>query len=301
MYHLPDQFVQTILGVHKDAGEAWLLQFERNLSAIAGKWGLALSAPYALSYNYVAPVRLQDGTEAVLKLCVPSDDFRAELGALQCFQGRGMCKLLAFDEEMGALLLERVSPGHTLAAIKDDETATRIAAGVMKQLRTPAPANANFPTVAAWASGLAKLRQHFGGGTGPIPEHSVRKAEQLFQHLIGTSESTYLLHGDLHHENMLAAGEKKWLAIDPKGVIGEAEFEVVSFLLNQWPTEHVEKTIRRRIEIFVQELGLQGERVIAWAFCHTILSAWWYIEDQVDGKEAALQKALVFERILERL
>jgi streptomycin 6-kinase len=55
----------------------------------------------------------------------------------------------------------------------------------------------------------------------------------------------------------------------------------------------------RRIELFVEELQLDKARVLAWAFSHAILSAWWNIEDQTNGAEHSIQMALIFEQLME--
>lgn len=172
-----------------------------------------------------------------------------------------------------------------------------VAAGVMKKMRTPAPRPSPFPTTADWAKGLASLRHHFNGGTGPIPENLVVKAESLYPWLNETVKNPQLLHGDLHHDNILAGRKGTWLAIDPKGVIGEMEYEVISFLMNHLPEADPIAAIRRRVDLFVKELHLQRERVLAWAFCHTILSAWWYVEDGDDCIEEAVEKAMLFARL----
>ena len=127
----------------------------------------------------------------------------------------GAVKLLDADPDLGALVLERLKPGSSLADLPDDAQATSIAAGVIERLRRPAPDGHPFPTVAEWAAGLDTLRSWFDGGTGPLPAPLVERAEALFAELIATTGTPVLLHSDLHHENILAAEREPWLAIDP--------------------------------------------------------------------------------------
>ncbi|OXM85316.1 aminoglycoside phosphotransferase family protein [Paenibacillus rigui] len=302
-YPLPEKLVQTILGVHGQKGEQWLREFDELLAHCEQKWSLQVQAPpspYPLSFNFVAPVRFEDGREAVLKLSVPSKESVTELSALRLYQGRGMVQWLDADLGRGILLIEKLQPGKTLKSIQDDEEATRIAAQVMRRLKTPAPASSVFPSVADWAQGLKKLRLHFNGGTGPMPEDMVAKAEARYQELLSSVSTLQLLHGDLHHENILSAAREPWLAIDPKGVIGEAEYEVISFLMNHLPEaeQHRDLIIQRRAELFAQELNLNPRRVYAWGYCHAILSAWWCIESQTGGMENSLHAAARFDRLL---
>ena len=86
--------------------------------------------------------------------------------------------------------------------------------------------------MAEWGDGFKRLRARFGGGSGPLPSALVGEAEALFAALLDTAGAPVLLHGDLHHYNILAAGGGRWLAIDPKGVVGEPAFEVVALMHN---------------------------------------------------------------------
>ncbi len=302
---LEEDFIQRIIGVHKEAGRRWLDGIDDLIAWCEEKWSVQVLAPFPLSYNFAEPAALNDGKQAVIKLCVPAGkEFYTELEAIRLYNGNGMARLLDADEERGALLLERLCPGLTLKSVESDDEAVIIAANIMKKLNIPVPAAhvERFPSVAQWAKGLTRLRERFGGGTGPIPERTARKAEELYPKLIATIAHPVLLHGDLHHENILSAEREPWLAIDPKGLIGEAEYGVIQFLMNHLPESGQAALTKRRIEIFAEELGLRQERIAAWAFCHSVLSAWWCIEDNADveeGVEWALRMADIFDSLME--
>jgi streptomycin 6-kinase len=93
-----------------------------------------------------------------------------------------------------------------------------------------------------------------------------------------------LLHGDLHHENILAARREPWLSIDPKGVVGEPAYEVGALLRNPnrrilaWP--NLARVMERRIRQLSDELGF--ERVRGWGMSQAILAAVWSCEDGAD-------------------
>jgi streptomycin 6-kinase len=179
-----------------------------------------------------------------------------------------------------------------LSSIMDDQRATSIAVQVMRQLWRPAPFEHSFPTVEKWAAGLKRLRQCFDGGTGPLPAHLVEEAERLFDELIGSMDEAALLHGDLHHDNILAAERQPWLVLDPKGLVGEPAYEVGALLRNQLPqdlkTPPVSRILRRRIDQFAEELGFDRQRLRAWGLAQAVLSAWWSIEDHAYGWEQAM-------------
>jgi streptomycin 6-kinase len=137
--------------------------------------------------------------------------------------------------------------------------------------------------VADLAVGLADLRAEFGGATGPFPARLVEMAESLFADLLASSAEPVLLHGDLHHYNILAAGREPWLAIDPKGVSGEPAYEVGALMRNPRPSLYhwpdLERLLARRLDILTETLALDRQRLLAWSVAHQVLDAWWDYDD----------------------
>ena len=295
MFVVPDAFIRKQFEIHGPAGRAWLDRLPDILAGAAQQWGLTLGPPVpALSYHYVGLATRADGTPVVVKACSPTGEFPLETAALRLFAGRGAVRLLATDPAREVMLLERLTPGTPLAdlAATDEEAATAIAAGVMRALWRPAPPEHDFPTVADWAAGLGRLRAGFGGGTGPFPAALVEEAEQLFADLLATQAAPVVLHGDLHHGNILAAERAPWLALDPKGVVGEPAYEVGALLRNPMPDiaawPHLDRVLARRLDILSAELGLDRARLRAWALAQAVLSGWWSYEDHGHGWEPAI-------------
>jgi streptomycin 6-kinase len=184
-------------------------------------------------------------------------------------------------------MVERLEPGTPLSYLvgpdgaKDDET-TLIAAEVMPQLWRPLEPGHPFQTVEYLAKGLGRLRQTFNGGAGPFPAHLVTAAEALYAELMPSQGPRVLLHGDLHHENILL-GQHGWLAIDPQGFAGEAEYEVGALLRNPtpqvatWPD--LPRRMARRLDLLSERLGFDRQRLWGWALAQAVLSLWWDYED----------------------
>ncbi len=286
---IPDDFARTIVELYEAAGAQWLKQLPTLIADCERQWSLTVHPPFPhLSYNYVAPAVRADGVEVVLKVGFPNLELRAEIETLRLCDGHGMVQLLEADSEQGALLLERLKPGTTLSTLTNDEQATSIAAQVMRQLWRPVPPEHSFPSVAKWAAGLRRLRDHFGGATGPFPARLVEEAETLFVELMSSMAEPMLLHGDLHHENILAAERQPWLALDPKGMVGEPAYEVGALLRN--PSQllaapqpgHI---LARRVDQLAEELGFDRARLRGWGLAQAVLSAWWSIEDHGHGWE----------------
>jgi streptomycin 6-kinase len=282
--NLPTHFVKTVTSTFTGGAE-WLENLPNLLAECEQRWGLvAHPTNFTLSYNYVAPATLADGTEIVLKVGVPNRELRTEIAALRIYDGRGCVRLLVADPDAGILLLERLSPGEMLTIVTDDDEATRLAALAMQTLWRPLPAVHNFPSVAEWAGGLTKLREEFGGGTEPYDQKLVETAESLFIDLLTSSSEPVLLHGDLHHYNILSAGDG-WKAIDPKGVAGEPAYEVGALLRNPFTIfaePDLKRITARRLDILAETLDMDRERLRQWSLAQAVLSAWWSYEDGGD-------------------
>ncbi len=292
-WHTPTKFAQTTIGLYGETGANWLKNLPALIADCEKRWGLTVKRPFPnLSYNFAATAVRADGTEVVLKIGVPNPELLTEIEALRLYDGRGIVRLLDADPEQGIMLLERLQPGTPLVTVEDDEEATAVAAQVMQNLWQPAPPSHSFPTVEKWAQGMVKLRREFDGGTGPFPPQLVETAESLFAELLATQAEPVLLHGDLHHWNILRAQRAPWLALDPKGVVGEPAYEVGAWLRNpidritDWPD--LKRMQARRIDQFVERLGVERERLVGWGIAQAVLSAWWSYEDGGHVGEGAL-------------
>ena len=280
---VPGSLAATITGVYGPAAAPWLAGIADTIAGCEREWNIEVGEPFpGLSFNFVLHAAGAAGTPLVLKLGFPSQEIACEMHALRAYNANGAVRLVESDPSIAALLLERVEPGDTLLTVADDAEATRIAASVMRQICVAQPSGTSFPSVADWGLGFERMRKKFDGGCGPMPEAIVSRAESLFAELVSSSESPILLHGDLHHGNILRSHDG-WLTIDPKGVIGEPAYEVGSFMRN-WapgmlPTPDPVAHFARRLDIFADELDLPRERLRDWTFAQAVLSAWWCIED----------------------
>jgi len=261
----------------------------RKLEALASRWKLEIGEPFDYeSLSYVAAAMRETGEKAVLKVELLRGELKSEIAALRFWNGGTAVRLLEADERMGALLLERLEPGDCLVGVPEDE-ACSIAASVMRGLWKPPPSRRGFPEVTGWCKGFGRLREFYGGGTGPFPALAVETAERLAQDLASERTGSMLLHGDLHHFNVLRAERLPWVAIDPKGVVGDPAFEVGPFLANEWQSSADPAALAaRRLDAFASELGIERRRLRAWALVHAVLSAWWGVEDQGSCSESAL-------------
>jgi streptomycin 6-kinase len=215
-------------------------------------WSLTLGERYDYSYVSIAVrAELPDGTPAVLKVGWPHPEAEHEAAALAHYDGRGAVRLLAHDAERNALLLERCEPGTALLELPDEEEAFRIAAGVLRRLwRAPAEAHP-FDLLSDLAAGWEALP---GLDAGLVRELAASQGELV------------VCHQDFHRGNVLRAEREPWLAIDPKPVVGEREFDTAA-LLRDGPGDFA-----HRLDLLSAELALDRERMRLWGIVHAV--AW---------------------------
>jgi streptomycin 6-kinase len=296
---IPGPFAQHVRNLLGEVGADWLRDLPGLISRLAERWSIEVGAPFALSYNFVARARRHDGTEAVIKIAPPWEDGELvqEIHALRVYAGDGACRLLEADSDLGALLLERLRPGTMLrdVAASDDDHATRIGAEVMQRLWRPAaelPERGRFRPLAEWFRAFPRHRA-FYGGAGPFPPAVLEHAEARVRDLLVSASREVLLHADFHHDNVLASERSGWLAIDPKGMVGDPGYEAGPFLLNPDPGGPAKGAglLNRRLDIFAEALAYDRARLRDWAIAHAVLSACWTAENNGDGWQPAIAAA----------
>lgn len=139
------------------------------------------------------------------------------------------------------------------------------------------PTENQFQHISHW---LAILDQDIN-----IPPTYLQKAHNLKNHLLSTSSKEVLLHGDLHHDNILSH-KNSWIAIDPKGIIGDPAYEIAAFIRNPIPDllmmSDPKDIIEKRIHLFADLLKISSQRIIQWNFVQSALAWAWSLEDKCD-------------------
>jgi streptomycin 6-kinase len=292
-----------------DAGKQTGLTSPNQLDRIqqhVREWRVVYASSFETESSVIA-FGTRDNQSVVLKVVKqPGDEWHSG-EILNAFDGQGVARV--YEQAPGAVLLERLRPGKPLADLTlkgRDEEATDILADVIKQMsaRASSMSQLDLPhacaTVQDWANGFER---YLATGDNQIPYDLVAAGQRVYLSLCASQRRLRLLHGDLQHYNVLFDSDRGWLAIDPKGVVGEIEYEVGAFLRN--PFERPElflsrATIERRLKQFTKKLDLDFERALAWSFAEAVLSAIWSIEDgfAVEASNPALRLAEVIGPML---
>jgi len=268
-----------------------------------------LSAPSLLTETFssrIWKVRLGDGAVAIVKDLKPFDDVEDELrGAhyLAWREGRGAVRLL--DSENNFMLLEYAGEGH-LRDVLDrggDSAATEIAASVLAELTAPSdmpfPADLQ-PLRARFASLFAKAAADRAAGRTSLYVEAAETAERL----LAAPRRLCPLHGDLHHDNIIE-GLRGWLAIDPKGVLGDPAFDAANMLYNPLERDDLcldPKRIAHMAEVFAAVLDQDPRHILDHAIAYGCLSAAWHEADG-NAKDEARELAIaeVIRSVREKL
>lgn len=249
-----------------------------------------------LSVNYLAQVEIEaTGELAMLKIAPSGSNIESELRWLRRYQSIGP-EIYAFDELKNAFLMEMVLPGATLKSIvknEGDELATRIFCQVVLDLQKFTPATDGF-------SHISEFRKDFFSLNSIADSKIVGKASSIFDELTSDHSNDRLLHGDLHHDNIIKKGPS-WVVIDPQGCIGDpvAEIGVTIFSpIDAFPrAKSIRQTIEMRLKILANELPFDRKKIKAWAFCRSVLAAAWMLQDHGKGWRPMLEIASIIDGV----
>ncbi|MBL4576402.1 MAG: phosphotransferase [Opitutaceae bacterium] len=297
------KWADNIADVHGEKGKGWLKLLPETIAACADRWSLHILPPFEeLSYNYVTPATTSDGMSVVIKAGVPSKEVTSEIEALRAFNGKGISRLLDADIDLGVMLLERLQPGTFLSDIDNDEEVTRCAASVMQRLCTRAPAHHNFKLLSHWANqSLSEVRTQFEGGYGPLPIDLIDLAQSYFTELLDPRNEQTLIHGDFHPQNILRSERDSWLAIDPKGIVGDPLYDIAVFVCQppRRPTGlDPKKFLSRRIDQIGEALAVDRQLLTKWCFAHSVLSGCWASGDHGGNRwKPAFSRARILESL----
>jgi len=283
---LPSAFVQNVVSYFPN-GRRWLTDLPLCIAALAERWQLRELRPVAsLSFNFVAlATESCQGREVVLKVSPDPSVIAAESAWLLHHAGNNVVGALAASTD--AYLMEYLSPGLPLdpeSLPEDRQTAREIALLINGLSRSPPPANegALFRTVAQDSNGFADYSRAFGDH-GAVDARLVDAAKTVWSTLVASPSPACLVHGDLHHGNVLVStrGDEmsRPIVTDPHGLIAETEYECAAMLRNRLAWCPNEATLARavsdRVSILAEVLALDPGRIAAWGFAQTVLSACW--------------------------
>jgi streptomycin 6-kinase len=274
----------------RDRGDDWAAWVDR-LPALArdllDEWDLTVDGALMNGFcSLVVPVLTAEGQRSVLKLHTDADADESDFEhlALQHWHGNGTVLLLRADPRRRAMLLERLHP-RDLTTIGDLE-ACEVVAGLYGRIHVPALPQLRKVTsyVERWTADLEALPRD-----APIPRRLREQCVSLVRDLVADPASVgVIIHGDLHHHNVLAADREPWLVIDPKPMSGDPHYEPAPMLWNRWDeivAGNARENLRRRFHTLVDVAGLDEDRARDWVVVRMVHNMSWAVIDGDPGED----------------
>lgn len=302
------ELLRNLVTAHGEAAvDTWLGKLPAVLNEWCDRWKITISDELPDSgYNVVLYAESEIAGQVVLKVNLPSPEVLSEMEAIAQTSGHGIVRLIDADPRVAIMMLERVVPGTPLrTADLTDREATLIGADVMRRFwRSPARAENLFP-LREWMSSLLDYPRRPTYPDGPIPARLIDRAIETAEHLLHTQTDPVLLHGDIHHDNILWGGDRGWVTIDPKGLIGERGFDTATWMHNPMGIglrPNLRELLEERIATFANELSLDPYRTAQWSFKFLVLSMCWTTEAKgYDELTSTMRCAIEMERIMDGL
>lgn len=251
----------------------WLRALPDVVADLADRWSLRLGPPYQPGgvCAWVAPARDRTGQDLALKVGWRHDEAAHEADGLRAWAGHGAVRLHDSTEfgTTSALLLERCTPGTTLADALPEPEQDPIVAPVLRRLWTAPIDGYPFRPLQsmcdAWAT---RFETDLARADSDLDPGLARAGMELFRGLPATADRQVLLCTDLHAGNILAAEREPWLVIDPKPYVGDPTYDALQHLLNGVERLAADPTgvVRRLADL----LDLDPDRLRQWLFARCV-------------------------------
>ena len=257
-------------------GRTWTEALPERVRTCLGRWDLTLERVLDPGgrLSLIGYVRRDDLSPAVLKAGLVTPETAQEHAALTHWAGHGAVLLLDADPAEGMLLLERLHGDIPLRSLAEAKAMLE-AASLLRHLWVAPPDNHPFTTVADHVAGriddLRRHREHpAADDVRPLADEALAAAEGL---LAGKGEE-FLLHGDFHHGNVLAADRAPWLAIDPRPLVGERAYDLARLARDRADTligsPGARGAARRRLHQLAEAVEVDHDRLRGWTLFRTV-------------------------------
>jgi streptomycin 6-kinase len=245
------------------------------------RWNLKDDGEPFSTYSGILQPVSYDGKDCMLKITSRKKDKRSN-NLMVWWNGKGAARVLRHDDTV--ILMERATEAGSLSKMAKngrDGEASDILCNVVAQLHNhPAPYPTDLVPLKLWFKELEPAAAKYGG--------VFVNCSFIANQLLDSQENIVALHGDIHHGNVLDFGERGWLAIDPKGLIGERGFDYANIFCNPDAAVATEPgRLMKQVKVVSDVAKLEPNRLLQWIAAWAGLSAIWSISDETDHQTAA--------------
>lgn len=286
MLELPNQYKIKIVSMFGTLGENWLSNVSRIVDKYITKFNLKnLVLHHDLSINLIIYAECEEMGEIVVKIGLPFFDelIYREIKALEEFNGKNACKCYYSNQDDGIRILERLIPGETLHNVENREERIIAFCEVALSLEVKLTHPIQLPTYREILDRSITQSNEQPEKFESLKEYIV-VANDLYKEIENSNLPKYLLHADLHHDNILTSknGRK---AIDPHGFLGEKVMETARFMENEIQKQEINKDNILEVITLMAKYFNENETLICKAlFIDYVLSTCWDIEMNFDDE-----------------
>ncbi|WP_010147179.1 aminoglycoside phosphotransferase family protein [Serinicoccus profundi] len=261
--------------------------FPRTLAQTVHRWGLVIERAHTDGVG-LPVLEVRRGSErAAVKFDDAGTDLTQQVRVMTAAGGRGYCRVLDHDPQIGAALLERLGP--SLARTTPDGLAQVDVLVRLLEAAWELPtevAQAEQPSEKA-SQLLAIVETEVAEG-GWVQRHTSAfdRAGRLARALVADPHpERVVVHGDAHSLNALQRPGGGYAFIDPDGFLCERDYDA-GVVLRDLMTEleaiagadggaAVRNWHRRQVASVSARLRLEPDRVDAWAFVERVSTGVW--------------------------
>lgn len=242
-------------------------------------WKLSPSGDSFFTYCSLLQPVIYKGTPAMIKIPMEAEERKGSL-LMVWWDGNGAAKVLEHNEN--ALLLEMILGDHIslvdMVKQNRDNEATSIICSVVKKLHAiKKEPFLGIKTLEIWFKDLWPAAAKYGG--------IIQQCAIIAREVLANQKDIVVLHGDLHHQNVLYSDAKGWVVIDPKGLLGERAFDYANIFCNpDKETAIAPGRFMERLEIVSKEADLDTVYLLKWIIAWCGLSAAWILNEPHEGE-----------------
>ncbi|MDY0814275.1 aminoglycoside phosphotransferase family protein [Kitasatospora purpeofusca] len=270
---VPDRLARNVTAVRPEEADRWLAALPALVTAELARLRLTLDRVLdpGGSLALVAYVHRDDDlAPAVLKVSLRTPGTAHEAEALTAWAGRGAVLLLDSatpDPGTTVLLLERLHGEIPLRSLAEPKAMLE-ATSLLHRLWTPVTPEHAFPGLPAPSP--SATAPDLPAEAGPL----LAEARETAAALAASATEEFLLHGDFHHGNVLAADRAPWLAIDPRPLVGERAYDLARLALDRADTlvgsPGLPAAVRRRLHQLAEALEVDRDRLRGWTLVRAV-------------------------------
>ena len=279
------------------AGEDWLAGLTDLIAELEKSWSIQVGEPLGGGFtSYVAKARTADGTDAVVKVCLPDPLFASQVRTIAAARGRGYVELYAQDPDRRAMLLEALGPTLSQSGHSPESQIEILCDLLHRAWEVPRDTGPSADPAVDKASALAlSVAGLWEELDRPCPEQVVSQALEFAARRAGAfdADRCVVVHGDAAPANALRTNvprpgaESGFVFVDPDGFVGDPTYDL-GVALRDWCPELQAATdpqvlARRYSRLMATRTGLDESAIWEWGFLERVSTGLYAL--QIGGEE----------------